>query len=250
MSKDRNTGAKRARELRAELALDPAAPLDCLLTLVEEQLGLPVVLAELGAVMDGCCWQSGERVLLWVNAGHAPVRQRFTLAHEVGHRRCGHDGSLPVETFQTLGGKTTDSREVQANAFAAELLMPADGIRARIGGGEPDLDDVVTLACEFGVSTLAMLYRLNTLGLTSRRAELEAAIAEDAHREAWERLGMEPHADGISAAREAGLPRLSPSECGSAFAAVARGEVSTTAAAAAAGVPADTLARGAGRIGI
>jgi len=129
-SEDTNVGAKRARLTREGLDLDSAAPLDCVLTLIDAALGLPVVIAALPAGIAGCCWRDGERVVLRVNGTHAPVCQRFTLAHELGHVRCGHDGATPVETFTTLGGKSTDSREVQANAFAAEFLAPAERLRA------------------------------------------------------------------------------------------------------------------------
>src|SRR3954470_16739683 len=102
-SKDTNVGAKRARQTREALGLDPAAPLDCVLTLVESALEVPVVIAALPTGIAGCRWRDGERVVLWINGTHAPVRQRFTLAHELGHVRCGHDGTIPVETFRDAG---------------------------------------------------------------------------------------------------------------------------------------------------
>ena len=46
---DTNRGAKRARELRAELGMPADRPLDCLLTLVEQRLGIAVVFAVLPA---------------------------------------------------------------------------------------------------------------------------------------------------------------------------------------------------------
>ena len=79
---------------------------------------------------------------------------RFTLAHEVGHVRCGHDAGVAVDTYETLGGRSTDAREVQANAFAAELLAPAAGVRAMLDG-EPTLEDVVRIAARYGISPIA-----------------------------------------------------------------------------------------------
>jgi Zn-dependent peptidase ImmA (M78 family) len=87
----------------------------------------------------------------------------------------------PVETFVTLAGKRTDSREVQANAFAAELLAPAAGVTALIGGVEPGLEKVVQVAARFGISTIAALYRLNSLGLTARYEELADRIGDGEH---------------------------------------------------------------------
>lgn len=249
-SKDTNVGAKRARQTREALALDPAAPLDCVLTLVESALEVPVVIAALPTGIAGCCWRDGERVVLWVNGTHAPVRQRFTLAHELGHLRCGHDGAIPVETFTTLGGKATDSREVQANAFAAELLAPAAGVRAMVDGTEPGLDEVVRLAATHGISTIAALYRLNSLGLTGRYDELAAAIGNGEHEAVWDRLEAEPVTDGIAAIDPGGLPWLSAALRGSALAAVAGGRVSAASAAESTGCDAASMASGAASIGI
>jgi hypothetical protein len=249
-SKDTNTGAKRARETRAQLGIDVAAPVGCVLTLVERDLCLPVIIAALPVGIAGCCWRGdGDRVVLWVNGTHAAVRQRFTLAHELGHVRCAHDAGTPVETFETLGGKSTDSREVQANAFAAELLAPAEAVRAGVAV-EPGLDDIVLLAARFGISTIAALYRLNSLGLTDRYAALKKQIDEGEHETAWERLAPDVLDDAIAAVAPASLPRLSPALEGSALAAVAGGLVSVEDAAASAGCDPERLASGASAIGV
>jgi len=249
-SKDTNTGAKRARQTREALDLDAAAPLDCVLTLVETALELPVVIAALPAGIAGCCWRDGERVVLWVNGTHAPVRQRFTLAHELGHLRCGHDGAIPVETFTTLGGKATDSREVQANAFAAELLAPVAGVVAMVDGTEPGLEEVVRLAATFGISTIAALYRLNSLGICGPYEQLVAAIGEGEHEPVWERLDVTAKLDGIAGIDPSDLPRLPPALRGSALAAVAGGRASMQSAAEASGCDAGSMASGAASIGI
>jgi len=247
--KDTNTGAKRAREARAELGLAAEAPVGCVLTLVEDRLGLPVVFAALPDGIAGCCWREGDRVVLWVNGTDAVVRQRFTLAHELGHVRCGHDDHVPVETFETLGGKTTDSREVQANAFAAELLAPPAGVRAAVDG-EPTLEDVVRIAAHFGISTIAALFRLNTLRLTGRYATLKREIDEGLQDEVWARLQPEVVDDAIAGLDPAALPRLSPALDGSALAALAAGAVSIAEAATAAGCEPAQLADGAAAIGV
>lgn len=249
-SRDTNTGAKRARQLRDELSLAAVEPLDCILTLVESLVGLPVVVAALPEAVSGCCWRDGDRVVLWVNGTHAPVRQRFTLAHELGHIRCGHDGATPVETFVTLGGLTTDSREVQANAFAAELLAPAPAIRARVGDGQPELAAIVRIAAEFGISTIAALYRVNSLGLTARYEALAEAVANGEHEQVWKQLEPPAFADRIAAIDRACLPRLSPALEGSVLDALVRGRVTAKSAAAASGCDPAALADAAASVGI
>lgn len=248
--KDTNIGAKRARQLREELRLDPAAPLSCVLELVVEELRVPVVVAGLPDGVAGACWRSGDDVVLWVSGTDAPVRRRFTLAHELGHLRCGHDGSIPVDTVTTLSGKTSDAREIQANAFAAELLVPAAGARAMVDGREPSLDDVVRLAERFGVSCVAALFRLNTLKLVPGYDELLAKINAGEHDERWEALGCAPFDDQLGRLDVADLPWLAPSLRGSALGGVVAGSVSTERGAAAAGCEADRLASGAAAIGI
>ncbi len=248
--KDTNVGAKRARETRAALGVPPGAPVRCVLSLVERQMRVPVVIAALPTNIAGCCWRDGDRAVLWVNGTHAPTRQRFTLAHELGHLRCRHDGAVPVETFVTLGGMSTDSREVQANAFAAELLAPAKGVTAMVNGGDPALEDVVRVAAAFGISTIAALYRLNSLGLTKCYGPLAAAVADGEQEAAWKRLHAVPVRDAIAAIRRLDLPRFSPALQDSALAAVARGTVSTSSAAGSIGCDPGSLANGAAAIGI
>jgi Zn-dependent peptidase ImmA (M78 family) len=245
-SKDTNIGAKRARDTRTQLGIDPGAPIGCVLTVVERGLGIPVVVAALPEGIAGCCWRDGDQVVLWVNGTQAAVRQRFTLAHELGHVRCGHDTDLPVETYETIGGKSTDSREVQANAFAAELLAPAQGVRDSLDG-EPSLETVVLIAARFGISPIAALYRLNSLGLTSRYEVLKQEINDGLHEGRW---APEAVVDAIAAIDPASLPRLSPALDASALAAVAAGSASVAAAAACAGCDPERLASGAAAIGV
>lgn len=65
-------------------------------------------------------------------------RQRFTLAHELGHIILEHisfDGS----TSQYSGG----SQEKEANAFAGALLVPSKDIKAFMKNGDKNLEDII-----------------------------------------------------------------------------------------------------------
>lgn len=210
--KDTNIGAKRARETRAALGLGAGEPLD-VLAVVEQRAGLPVIVASLPDEIAGGCFRAGERAVLWVNGDQPLVRGRFTLAHELGHVMCGHELGMNVHAVSVLAGETRDAREVQANAFAAELLAPRAGVEAMVDG-EPGLEAVVDIAARFGISTLAALYRLGTLRLSSRverlRGELEQGLTVHFDRA--------PFDDTL--ARIAELPRLSPALQGSRLAAM------------------------------
>ncbi len=212
-SLDANRGAKRAREAREGLGLHVTAPLEDILDVVEAQR--PVIVAALPAGVAGAC--AGG--VLWVNGNQFAPRQRFTLAHEFGHAWIGHDGRLEVDSFETLSGRTSNPLEVQANAFAAEFLVPKAGVAERVEG-EPTLQDVVALASDYGVSAPAMVIRLEQckLGSPARIARLRREVEEGLHGY----LRVEPLGDRLE--RIDSLPYFSPSLRGSLLEAALRGD--------------------------
>src|SRR5687768_14194307 len=109
-----NRGAKRAREARAALTDDPLGPVACLLELIEERAEFPVVVTVLPEPIAGACYRQDGGAVLWVNGVHGLPRQRFTLAHELGHAWCEHDVHVEVDSFTTIGGKTTNPLEIEA----------------------------------------------------------------------------------------------------------------------------------------
>lgn len=96
-----------------------------------------------------------------INVHHHPNRQRFTLAHELGHFVLEHgEKSDDSETLYRQNGHT-DPVEIEANNFAAELLMPETAISILIKEGYTNISD---LAGWFEVSEQAMYFRLKNLG--------------------------------------------------------------------------------------
>lgn len=100
--------------------------------------------------------------LIEFNGADSPTRQRFTVAHELGHFVLGH-GTSPRDYPTSFGAGTSDWREREANQFAAEILMPAETVRNVVMRGYAST--VNELASMFGVSTLAMGYRLDNIGM-------------------------------------------------------------------------------------
>ena len=99
---------------------------------------------------------------IWLNASESPARQRFTLAHELGHWVCQHLEGRSVPVFcraAEVGVGEGRLLEREANVFAAELLMPEDEVCA--GAEEGD----ATLAERLGVSLEAAAWRLYSFGL-------------------------------------------------------------------------------------
>ena len=215
-----NRGAKRAREARAELGFDRAGPLPDLLTAVEERGRPHVLVLELPEGVAGAYVAKPDCPLLFVNGRQAVSRQRFTLAHEFGHYRMGH--SSVVDEQAAISGYVHDPREVSANAFAAEFLMPRKAVsawgRANVDG-PVTLEHVVLLAYEYGVSAQAARYALETAKvLTDRRRgrQLDDEIADDLHVELARGLRLEPLQDELAdiAGR---LPRIPSALAGSAL---------------------------------
>lgn len=102
------------------------------------------------------------RPLITYNALDAPVRQRFTIAHEIGHHVHG-DLDAPRDTTEQFRARSRDPREIAANRFAAALLMPAALVKHLVL--EQHVYDLHRLAKTFGVSTAAMEFRLKAVGL-------------------------------------------------------------------------------------
>ena len=131
--------------------------------------GISIQFAPLDGDLSGMAFVKDNIPTIGVNSLHHPNRQRFTIAHELGHivlhrpliENAIHldRGSLKRDVVSTLG---IDPIEIQANTFAAELLMPS-AILERIVDGKPvDMEDdkaIANLAKAFRVSPAAMRFR-------------------------------------------------------------------------------------------
>jgi len=95
------------------------------------------------------------------NANEPALRQRFTIAHELGHFALNH-GSRFRDSTESFSLANYDPVEAEANKFAAELLMPAAVVNGLIS--KYDITDFEKLAGMFKTSTVAMKYRLKNLG--------------------------------------------------------------------------------------
>lgn len=104
-----------------------------------------------------------------INSFDPEYRQRFTLAHELGHMLLGHEGtSFRKEESQNQKESIEYIvKERQANSFAANLLMPEKLLREVISSNSFDNATQRNrfLAEKFNVSYMAMEYRLTRLGI-------------------------------------------------------------------------------------
>lgn len=95
---------------------------------------------------------------VYVNARHAPVRRRFTIAHEIAHfvlhRSLIGDG---VQDDALYRSKLSSKVEAEANSYAADILMPWSLLNQEMTRGN---ESVEALAKAFDVSRSSMSIRL------------------------------------------------------------------------------------------
>ena len=129
-----------------------------LATLIETDLGVDVAIQPLGQ-LDGLAVTTGSARLILAATSVVPTRQRFTLAHELGHLAASDDQQLhTAENVYARGGEG----EMRANAFAAELLMPEAALADRVHRGSRWFEE---LTWEMRVSPTVLAHRLGNLKL-------------------------------------------------------------------------------------
>ncbi|HSY03027.1 MAG TPA: ImmA/IrrE family metallo-endopeptidase [Acidobacteriaceae bacterium] len=139
--------------------------------------GLLIVETQMDADVSGALIRNGDLKGIAVNANQAPVRKRFTVAHELAHYLLEHEDRDHIDWKFTVirrdgrSSEAQDDQEIAANFFAANLLMPRRHLRRdveRYMGFDGELqiedDEVLALAKQYKVSGAAMRYRLQGLG--------------------------------------------------------------------------------------
>jgi len=213
-------GAQAATEERRRLGLG-VGPVPSLPELLDTQ-GVRTGIVDLPDEVSGIAFTDPTLGLFVVaNREHHELRRRFSFAHEYGH-------VLLDRAHPSVVSLTTDREElpeVRANSFAANFLMPAEGVRsfivglgkglpsrqsahvfdeaeavaveARTAPGTQDIQlyDVVQLAHQFGVSRSTAIFRLKNLKMISDEE------AERLH-------GLDDEGRGKEIAKLLGLPEL------------------------------------------
>jgi Zn-dependent peptidase ImmA (M78 family) len=100
-----------------------------------EQIDLEAIAFELGAkvryrMIDGSEARivgNGVSAIITVNEGHKPTRQRFSIAHELGHwvERHGKGGFICAKEDISPQNDAAKSAEAIANGFASQLILPS-----------------------------------------------------------------------------------------------------------------------------
>ena len=214
-------GENLARAARQRLSLGDL-PIIALARLLETRQGIRTAALPLPPDVAGLTLrQESFGVLVAVRQDLDIERQRFALAHEYGHVLADGGGAWHV----TRPDERRDLHELRANAFAAALLLPAEGVREELrslGKGQPrriraavwdeenivtvdtdarqelTLDDIVRLSSVFGVSLASVAYRLRNVDLLDAddAARFVMPSAREAGRAAATALGLPAPSDG------------------------------------------------------
>lgn len=129
--------------------------------------GLLILERDFPDALAGLVFAHRDGAVIGVNTTHARVRQRFSIAHELGHyllghhEATGHDGGLHIDVSEGTPPGYNYRAERSANEFAADLLMP----RRLVAAEFERTPSPARLARKFEVSEIAMGYRLLNLGL-------------------------------------------------------------------------------------
>lgn len=138
---------------------------------IAKALGFTIIPFEYPDAFSGEIFIKGNVKSIGVNKKHSKVRQRFTIAHEIGHYINGHtyyDKTGDIYSDESFDySNPIHKQEKEANSFAAELLVPKDFIKK-------DLDkfglDILKLTELYDVSEQMMWIRLTTLKLADKYA--------------------------------------------------------------------------------
>jgi Zn-dependent peptidase ImmA (M78 family) len=146
------------------------------------ELGIRVHYEPFDGDLSGILLRDEDRTIIGINSRHATVRQRFTVAHELGHFLLHTGSKVHIDREFRVNFRDTGhiagsvAEEMEANRFAAALLMPGSLVREAfrrkttngfdlLGDDDEAVEVIQKLARDFKVSYQALLIRLGELGL-------------------------------------------------------------------------------------
>jgi Zn-dependent peptidase ImmA (M78 family) len=174
MTKRRDSIEAQAQELLDQLAVRGIpVPVDK----IAKALGARVLYTPLDEELSGMIYIKDAVPIIGVNSLHHPNRQRFTLAHEIAHlhlhrhhiTQAVHVDKRFSESMlrrDSLSATGTQRLEIEANQFAAALLLPKARLEELLNSAELDVEDeraLEDLARKFKVSKATVQYRIRNL---------------------------------------------------------------------------------------
>ena len=156
--------AEQAAELRERLGLG-IAPIRDLQALIAAGVRVNVAILDMPAGLDGMTRSDPESgaFIVAVATTDNPERQRFSLAHELGHIIFG-DFTENLTTVHSTG-----PAETRAHEFARHFLAPVEGVRRLVDSMPGALDErlVSEVVQHFGISPKPATFQLHAVGAIS-----------------------------------------------------------------------------------
>jgi Zn-dependent peptidase ImmA (M78 family) len=173
MRKRRSLDDEARKLLRSSGVVRPPVPVEDL----ARSLNIDVRYSPGKEDVSGALIRDDASVVIAVNSAQHENRQRFTIAHEIGHflfhkgTQIHFDDDFQVKYRNAVSSEATNVDEIEANRFAAALLMPEEFLRRdllRLKPNDKTIDNTIhSLAVRYKVSTRAMELRLVNLGFIS-----------------------------------------------------------------------------------
>ena len=148
---DENIAVSRARRLLKDAGVT-SAPVD--VASLALSLGFHVSQQDLPDGEAGSTFERRGKKHIWVNKNDGPVRQRFTILHEIAHHvlelPSKHGDKVPANELERFTGRHPE--EVLCDIFAAECLVPWQQIQLLAQERDFTLEHLTELAGRFQAS--------------------------------------------------------------------------------------------------
>jgi Zn-dependent peptidase ImmA (M78 family) len=133
--------------------------------------GIKLLPYDLGNNISGVLIRENDSATIGYNKNESRVRNRFTIAHELGHYVLHEGKELFVDRdfsvmYRINNENINSEEEIEANEYAACILMPEELVLAELKNIHFDYTDdgaIKELAKKFDVSSVAMSVRISNL---------------------------------------------------------------------------------------
>lgn len=173
-------------------------PLGDLVAIIEQATGIDVAVLDADQDQHGMTMRDPERGSVFVAVARTehPMRQRSTLAHELGHVLFGD-----WTDSGTTGRNGRSHAEVRADAFARHLLVPVQGLHAFLeegdSVGQPELSAVVQRFLASPKIASIALHQAGYIDLPTKQEWMALSTPELATRFGWSDQYLALRADSL-----------------------------------------------------
>ncbi|MDO4301827.1 MAG: ImmA/IrrE family metallo-endopeptidase [Clostridia bacterium] len=119
---------------------------------------------------DGFSTMTNGQLIIYYNDFVYPItRQRFTIVHELGHCLLGHvKENIKTFRYNSETDKYNDVKEIQANVFARDILMPATVLHSLSVNSAEDISKICNVSKQSAEIRYKRLVELNKRGMYNK----------------------------------------------------------------------------------